>query len=186
MTMAETVTTAGWWTLPSTSAILAFVQATATSAQATNPQLSRQLGTFVGFLMQTHGRDLMQLSAEFELSLSQMKALQLLFNATDPVSVKSLGEGLGLSLAAMSRAAEGLVQRGLVDRLEDAQDRRIKRLSLTASGRKLVQKLRDVRMAGFDGFVSTLSPKQQAQLAKTLEPILARDDVVAFCGGGPR
>jgi DNA-binding MarR family transcriptional regulator len=159
------------------------VQATAASPQATDTELSRQLIAFVGYLMQTHSRDVMQLSAEFELSFSQMKALQSLFNATEPVSVKALGEGLGLSLAAMSRAAEGLVQRGLVSRLEDTQDRRIKRLSLTASGRDIVQKLREVRMAGFDQFVASLSPKEHALLAKALEPILARDDLVAFCGG---
>ena len=133
--------------------------------------------------MQTHGRDVMQLASEFELSFSQMKALHLLAIPAEPVSVKELGEGLGLSLAAMSRAADGLVQRGLVDRIEDVQDRRIKRLSLTAPGRELVQKLRDVRMAGFDQFISSLSPKEQALLAKALEPILARDDVGAFCGG---
>jgi DNA-binding MarR family transcriptional regulator len=152
--------------------------------QATDSEeLSRHLGTFVGFLMQTHGRDVMQLATEFELSLSQMKALHLLFNAVEPVSVKALGEGLGLSLAAMSRGADGLVQRGLVDRLEDPLDRRIKRLSLTRSGRELVQKLREVRMAGFEQFISTLSPKERTQLAKALEPILARDEIVAFCGG---
>jgi DNA-binding MarR family transcriptional regulator len=157
------------------------VQASAVSTQASD--LSHDLGTFVGFLMQTHGRDVMQLAAEFELSFTQMKALHLLFGSTGPVSVKSLGEGLGLSLATMSRAADGLVQRGLVDRTEDAEDRRIKRLRLTGPGRDLVQKLREVRMAGFEEFVSTLSPKEKALLAKALEPILARDELVAFCGG---
>jgi DNA-binding MarR family transcriptional regulator len=159
------------------------VQATAASSQASNTELSRQLTVFVGFLMQTHSRDVMQLSAEFELSFSQMKALQVLFNATAPVSVKALGEELGLSLAAMSRAADGLVQRGLVDRVEDVHDRRIKRLSLTGSGREIVQKLREARMAGFDQFVASLSLKEHALLAKAVEPILARDDLVAFCGG---
>jgi DNA-binding MarR family transcriptional regulator len=159
------------------------VQATAASKQATDTELARQLAAFVGYLMQTHSRDVMQLSADFELSFSQMKALQSLFNATEPVSVKSLGEGLGLSLAAMSRAADGLVQRGLVGRLEDTHDRRIKRLSLTDAGWDIVQKLREVRTAGFDQFVASLSPKEHALLAKALEPILARDDLVAFCGG---
>src|SRR5258705_10530174 len=121
MTMAGNVMTHA-----SFSAILACVQATAASSPATNTELSRQLVAFVGYLMQTHSRDVMQLSTEFELSFSQMKALQMLFNAEAPVSVKSLGEGLGLSLGAMSRAADGLVQRGLVSRLEDAHDRRIK------------------------------------------------------------
>jgi DNA-binding MarR family transcriptional regulator len=132
--------------------------------------------------MQTHGRDLVNLSHEFDLSFSQMKALHYLHGAAD-VSVKALGETLGLSLAAMSRAADELVQRGLVNRSEDPGDRRIKRLRLTDSGHELVQKMRDVRMAGFEQFVATLSAKERTQLAKALEPILARTEVVAFCGG---
>jgi DNA-binding MarR family transcriptional regulator len=136
----------------------------------------------VGFLMQTHGGDVVQLSHDFELSLSQMKALHALHGA-DAVSVKELGERLGLSLAAVSRAADELVQRGLVDRTEDPSDRRIKRLKLTKQGGELVQKMRESRMAGFEQFVATLTPKQRAQLAKTLDSILARDDLVAFCGG---
>ncbi len=132
--------------------------------------------------MQTHGRDLMHLCHEFELSFTQMKALHWL-HEEDAVSVKRLGETLGLSLAAMSRAADELVQRGLVDRTEDTSDRRIKRLKLTSSGRKLVQRMRELRHAGFQQFVDSLSAKEQAQLAKALDPILARDDVVAFCGG---
>jgi len=133
--------------------------------------------------MQTHGRDLMHLAHEFELSFTQMKALHWLHEEPTAVSVKALGEQLGLSLAAISRAADELVQRGLVNRTEDATDRRIKRLCLTDKGRRLVQKMRELRMAGFEQFVATLTPKQQAQLAKAIEPILERDDLVAFCGG---
>ena len=132
--------------------------------------------------MQTHGRDLMHLAHEFELSFSQMKALHHM-NERNDLSVKELGEQMGLSLAAMSRAADELVQRGLMDRTEDPGDRRIKRLRLTAEGRALVQKMREIRMAGFEQFVATLSPKERTLLAKALEPILARDDIVAFCGG---
>ena len=132
--------------------------------------------------MQTHGRDLIHLAHEFELSFSQMKALHYLHGADD-LSVKALGEQLGLSMAAMSRAADELVQRGLVDRAEDPADRRIKRLGLTEKGRELVLKMRELRMAGFEQFVATLNAKERALLVKALEPILARDEVVAFCGG---
>src|SRR3954452_8766488 len=123
-------------------AILACVQATATSPQTTDQELSRQLGAFVGFLMQTHGRDLINLAHEFELSFSQMKALHYLHGETER-SVKELGEQLGLSMGAMSRAADELVQRGLMDRTEDPIDRRIKRLRLTEQGRELVMKMRE-------------------------------------------
>jgi len=162
------------------------MQASAVTAQATETELSRQLGSFVGFLMQMYGRDFIQLAAEFDLSFSQMKALQLMFNAGEAESVKELGDRLGLSLAAMSRAAEGLVQRGLVDRHEDSHDRRIKRLSLTTPGRDLVQKMRESRMAGLAEFVSSLSPKEHALLAKALEPIMAHAEIVNFCGGPAR
>ena len=86
----------------------------------------------------------------------------------------------------MSRAAEELVQRGLMDRTEDPADRRIKRLRLTKQGHDLVMKMRELRMAGFEQFVATLSTKERTQLAKAIEPILARDEVVAFCGGTRR
>ena len=135
--------------------------------------------------MSTHGRDLVNLAHEFELSFTQMKALHFV-HEKDDLSVKALSESLGLSLAAMSRAADELVQRGLMGRTEDPSDRRIKRLRLTKEGHDLVQKMRELRMAGFEQFVATLTPRERAQLAKALEPILARDDVVAFCGGPRR
>jgi DNA-binding MarR family transcriptional regulator len=144
--------------------------------------LSRQLGIFVGYVMQTYGRDVVQIAAENDISFTQLKALHALFNATE-LSVKELGDSLGLSVAAMSRAADGLVQRGLFDRTEDPEDRRIKRLRLTDEGNELVRRMREGRMAGFEEFVDSLSPKERAALAKTLELITARDDVKAFCGG---
>ena len=97
--------------------------------------------------MQTHGRDLIHLAHDFDLSFSQMKALHALIAEPEAISVKTLGEKLGLSLAAMSRAADELVQRGLVNRTEDPTDRRVKRLCLTDEGRDLVQRMRELRMA---------------------------------------
>ena len=160
------------------------MQATAASSQASEQALlAADLGTFVGFVMSTRGRDVMEIASEFDISLSQMKGLHSLKTATEPLSVKELADRLGLSLAAMSRAADGLVQRGLVGRLEDTQDRRMKRLSLTRKGDELVQKLRDARLAGIEEFVESLSPKERSLLAKALDPIMARDELVAFCGG---
>jgi DNA-binding MarR family transcriptional regulator len=150
--------------------------------QATEQELSRRLGAFVGFLMQTYGRDVVQLANENDISFSQLKAMHHLFNASE-LSVKDLGDQLGLSVAAMSRAADGLVQRGLVDRSEDSDDRRIKRLRLTTPGETLIRRMREGRMAGFEQFVAALSPKERSALAKSLELIMARDDVQAFCGG---
>ena len=94
--------------------------------------------------------------------------------------VNAVADRLGISLAAMSRAADGLVQRGLVGRLEDPEDRRIKRLSLTPAGDELVRKLIQSRLAGIEGFVDSLSAKERALLEKALGPILERSEIAAF------
>ena len=160
--------------------MVACVQATTTSAQATDQGLGYELAVFVGYVMQTCGRDVIQIATENEISFSQMKALHALREHGEPMSVKALGDRLGLSLAAMSRSADGLVQRGLVDRLEDPDDRRVKRLSLTSAGDDLVRKLVQSRLAGIEGFVESLSAKEQALLEKALAPILTRPEVAAF------
>jgi DNA-binding MarR family transcriptional regulator len=159
------------------------VQATGASTQSSDQALSRQLGGFIGYVMQTYGRDVVQLAADFEISLSQMKALQTLRNCPEPMSVKELGDRLGLSLAAMSRSADGLVQRGLVDRAEDPVDRRMKRLHPTEAGYDLAQKMIEARVAGIEEFVGSLSSKERTLLAKALDPIMDRADVAAFRGG---
>src|SRR5437763_8875466 len=149
-------------------------------AQVTDHPLTRRLAVFVGYVMQTCGRDVLQLASEFEISFTQMKALHRLREHDAPMSVKELGDQLGLSLAAISRAADGLVQRGLVDRFEDPQDRRIKRLSVTPAGDELISRIVQARLAGIEDFVASLSTKERGQLDKALAPIVARPEVAAF------
>ena len=156
------------------------MQATVSPAQAIEQGLGYRLAIFIGYVMQTCGRDVLQLATENEISFSQMKALHALREHQEPMPVNAVADRLGISLAAMSRAADGLVQRGLVDRLEDPEDRRIKRLSLTPAGDELVRKLIQSRLAGIEGFVDSLSAKEQALLEKALGPILERSEIAAF------
>jgi len=79
----------------------------------------------------------------------------------------------------MSRAVENLVKRELVTRVENAEDRRMKTVKVTDAGRALVDHLLDLRFAGIGEFVETLSPEEGANLAKALEPIVAREEVAA-------
>ena len=57
--------------------------------------------------------------AELDLSFTQIKALCALEIGRRRALVKALAESLGVSLPAMSRAVDGLFERGLVDREED-------------------------------------------------------------------
>ncbi len=78
----------------------------------------------------------MALAAELDLSLSQIRALLLLWR--EVAELLSLGEradGVGLSDAAAAvRMVDGLLRGDLVVRREDERDRRVKRITLSAAG----------------------------------------------------
>jgi DNA-binding MarR family transcriptional regulator len=115
---------------------------------------------------------------ELGLSFSQLKALQFLSTTDAPeLSLKQLGDQLGLSLPAVSRAVDGLVQRGLVTRTEDIEDRRMKRVRPTAEADALIARLIDVRFAELGKFVETLTPRERKKLADALAVLSEREDL---------
>jgi DNA-binding MarR family transcriptional regulator len=82
---------------------------------------------------------------EEDFSLAQIAALHLL-DQQGSWRVTVLADALGLSPSAGSRLADGLVQRGLVARAEDPDDRRAKTLVLTAKGRGFVDRASEDRV----------------------------------------
>lgn len=64
--------------------------------------------------------------------------------AEDGVSVKRLGEQLGLDSATLTPLLKRLAERGLVERRRDADDERVVRIRLTAEGKALKNKARRI------------------------------------------
>jgi DNA-binding MarR family transcriptional regulator len=123
-------------------------------------------------------RDLFQLLGELGLSLTQCKMLGLLARAPDhALSVKALGEHVGLSLATASRAVDYLHQHGYVDRAEDAVDRRVKRVRITSAGRAAVAELHGRNIAALTDFMTSLTASQRSELTAALAPLLAQLEV---------
>lgn len=136
---------------------------------------ARRLGEFLRFLIQSAGNDFLRAVEDAELSLTQLKAMHVLGSADEELSLNGLAERLGgLSLPTLSRAVEALVQRGYVSRSEDATDRRIKRLRLTAKGRRTIDRLVEIRAAEFEEVLETLTDEERERLANALAPILER------------
>jgi DNA-binding MarR family transcriptional regulator len=151
------------------------VQASTASKQATSAaELTSTLTAILSYLLSSTGRDFLQAVDELELSLTQCKSLRALSDADKPLSVKALGDELGLSLPAISRAMDGLVQREFVTREEDPDDRRSKRLALTRKGRRTHDQLYALRLAGLREFVDALEPEERDALATGLAPIARR------------
>ena len=151
-----------------------------TSAPVKPAALATDLATLVKYLMHAHGTDFFETVGELDLSFTQVRALSLLVRDLDQASLNQLADRLSLSVPAVSRSVEGLVKRGYVTRAEDADDRRVKQVAATPEGRALVERLMELRVAGFARFVKTLDDDERARLADALEPIVAREEIATM------
>jgi len=116
------------------------------------------------------------------LSLTQCKALLELGGLgeeVEPRQVSDLAEAFGVSVPSMSRAIDALVRKKLVSRLEDPDDRRVRRVAITARGTKLVETLLVVRQAGMEAFVETLDAAQRRKLDAAIDALMDREDIAA-------
>jgi DNA-binding MarR family transcriptional regulator len=136
--------------------------------------LARDLGLIMRHLLWSTNREFFGSLQDAGISFSQLKCLGLLSDADDPLSLGGLADETGLSLPAISRAVDGLVQRGEVKRTEDPSDRRAKLLTATARGRKTYERLASVRAAGVQRFVESLEPDEREALGAALHPIVER------------
>ncbi len=100
---------------------------------------------------------------ESGLTFAQMKVLVELQTPEEAHTVTSLAEHLGISVASASRAADGLFRKKLVTRVEDPDDRRVKRLALTAKGRRLADRIISARLASLEEFTGSLEAERATQ-----------------------
>src|SRR6476469_3104331 len=117
---------------------------------------------------------------ESGLSMTQCKALLELGGLGGDAQawqVSDLAELFGVSVPSMSRAVDALVKAKLATRVEDPEDRRVRRVKITAKGRELVATLVTVRMTGIETFVTTLSAAQRRKLDAAVEALLDREDL---------
>jgi DNA-binding MarR family transcriptional regulator len=157
------------------------MQANAVTKSTDREALSRDMAALANFLMRTANMGTFNAIAELDLSFTQIKALCALDADGEERSVKGLADSLGVSLATMSRAVDGLFERGFVRREEDAADRRMKRVGLTGAGRAVPQALNDLRLSALQELMSSLVDEEAEALAHALGLILERrEDIAAY------
>jgi DNA-binding MarR family transcriptional regulator len=114
------------------------------------------------------------------LTMTQTKALLELGGLGrdgKPQQVSDLAETFMVSVPSMSRAVDALVKSGYVTRLEDPEDRRVRRVAITADGKKLVDTLLVVRQAGLQAFAETLTAAQRRKLDAAVDSLMDREDI---------
>ena len=111
--------------------------------------------------LETHARHSVESTG---LCLSDFGVLEALLHK-GPLAVHLLGEKVLLTSGSMTVAIDRLEKRGLVRRTADAEDRRARIVELTASGRKLIQRLFAAHAQDMEQAVSVLG--RQERLAVT-------------------
>jgi DNA-binding MarR family transcriptional regulator len=153
--------------------------ATATPARsAPDTELALRLGSLMLHCMGGRGGDVLRVIDESGLSFVQMKALVALQDEeAEARTVTALAEEQGISAASASRAVDGLVRKRLASRVEDTDDRRVRRLTLTPRGRELADRIISARLAGLEDFVSSLEADERKKLETALDALVQRDEV---------
>src|SRR4051794_34366844 len=84
--------------------------------------------------------------APWDLSPHQARALRVVC-AGDGVRLSALAEALRIAPRSATEVADGLQERGLVERSPDPDDRRAVLLTATAAGRRVQREVDDARAA---------------------------------------
>ena len=137
-----------------------------------------KLGALLLRCMGGASSEVLRVIDESGLTFSQMKVLVELEAADeDARTVTALSEELGISTASASRAADGLVRKKLATRVEDPDDRRVRRLALTAKGRDLADRIISARLAGLAEFTDSLESDERKMLEAALDALLKRPEI---------
>jgi DNA-binding MarR family transcriptional regulator len=105
------------------------------------------------------------------LSMPQIGLLMRLYHKGG-CDVTAISRYSGVTNAATSQLVDRLVEKKLVERMEDAQDRRVKRLSLTPKGREFVEASIRERYQWVEELISNLPARAQEELKVALPPLV--------------
>lgn len=118
-------------------------------------------------------RGYMHYAREIGLSRSSIGTLFHLSHR-DHTGVTDLGEHLGVSSAAASQMLERLVDEGLIQRSEDPDDRRMKKITLTEKGSRVMKESVSARLGWLEQLTVNLSVEEKNQITSAMKLIISK------------
>jgi DNA-binding MarR family transcriptional regulator len=139
--------------------------------QVSSKELAAELLELWHHLMRGSSQQLYALIAELDISITHMKTLHALSECAREISVKQVSERLNLSLPGASRIVDALLRRGWVERREDPDDRRMKRIGITDAGREIIERIETARLVGLEQYANSLTGEQRSRLSAALSDL---------------
>ncbi|HEX9019485.1 MAG TPA: MarR family transcriptional regulator [Anaerolineaceae bacterium] len=111
--------------------------------------------------------DFLAFTHEHDISMPQVNVLMTLYYR-GPTSIRTMRQELYGTRAAATQLVDKLVQLGLVKRSEAPDDRRLKLLTLTEPGRKLIEQGIAARRQWLSQLSASFTPEDQEVFASVL------------------
>ena len=112
--------------------------------------------------------------ADWEVTPGQARALRVLAGA-DGMRPSALADALHIAPRSATEVVDALEDRGWVRREPDPTDRRATRLVPTPDGRRLVDRIDDVRRDASQRVLDVLTPAQRRTLHEILAVVVGED-----------
>jgi DNA-binding MarR family transcriptional regulator len=118
-------------------------------------------------------RQFLRHARESGLSMSHFGAIFHL-KRSGSCGVTEVGEHLGVTSAAASQMLDRLVGLGLVERTEDPDDRRVKRIELTEQGQQVFEQGLRARQSWLEDLEAILTAEEKQSLISALNLLVAK------------
>lgn len=128
-----------------------------------------QLRILVGMhrIVNEMDRETSHIAKEYDLTIGQFAVLEALFNKGD-LSVGEVQEKILSTSGTIPVIVRNLMKRDLITQKSDERDKRRVILSLTDTGRKIIEQVYPRNVEGIKAIVDRLTPKEQEQLVSLL------------------
>lgn len=130
-------------------------------------QLSNEVSGSFAARMEKHG-----------VSVANWVVLRVLYDH-EALALKDIVTEVGVDQGSLSRMVDRLLARGLVERVESAEDRRAVSISLTREGRQLVPRLAHEASENDRIFFASLPTRKREEFLATVRALLAANGVNA-------
>jgi len=99
------------------------------------------------------------------------RILMLLSENPNPLTMGDLSSELNVPMSTATRIVDGLVQRGMVERVNDPNDRRVVRVGMSKNGRKLYETGREYSKLRITKLLEDFSAEEQTQLLRLMNKL---------------
>lgn len=110
---------------------------------------------------------------KYKLTKPEIDIIFLLSNSPEGLSVKSLANEMKVTSGAITQFIDSLTAKKLVSREEDLKDRRIQKIKLRESTKKIFSEFKKIYFLSVSPFFDNLDDKELTELLRLLKKLLS-------------